>query len=171
MEAYRGDLIRFVLAITSRGPLVLMCSDLNQEPINAVELYCLRPRIEVMFDMLKNLLGIFSYRFWSLKMLRHSRKPKRNKYLKPVHDDHVSTVKRCWDGCERFVMLGAIALGILQLVAIKYTQHGWEQFDGFLRTRSRDLPSERTVKYVMARLIINNFLISPKNGIMQIILE
>ena len=54
-----GELIRFVLAVTSRGKLVLMCSDLNQEPVGAVELYCLRPRVEVMLDMLKNVLGYF----------------------------------------------------------------------------------------------------------------
>ncbi len=166
-----GELVRFVLTITSRGPLVLMCSDLNQEPIAAVELYCVRPRIEVMFDMLKNLIGAFSYRFWSKKMPKHSRKPKKNKYLKPVPIDSLNTVKKCWEGCERFVMLGAISLGLLQLIALKYTQNVWEHFDAFLRTRSRSLPSERTVKYVMARLIINNFLISPKNGIIRIIWE
>jgi hypothetical protein len=62
-------------------------------------------------------------------------------------------------------------LGLLQLIALKYTQNVWEHIDAFLRTRSRSLPSERTVKYVMTRLIINNFLISPKNGIMRIIWE
>ena len=105
------------------------------------------------------------------QMPKHSRKPKKNKYLKPVPIDSLSTVKKCWEGCERFVMLGAISLGLLQLIALKYTRNVWEHFDAFLRTRSRSLPSERTVKYVMARLIINNFLISPKNGIMRIIWE
>jgi hypothetical protein len=166
-----GELIRFVLALTSRGPLVLMCSDLNQDPIAAIELYCLRVRIEVMFDMLKNLLGVFSYRLWSKKMPKHSRKPKSNKYLKAAPTHYLPTVKRCWEGCERFVMLGAISLGLLQLIALKYTQHVWNQFDGFLRTHSRNLPSERTVKYVITRLIISNFLLSPKNGIMRIILK
>ena len=33
-----GDMIRFVLAVTSRGPIVLMCSDLNQDP-NSI-FYC-----------------------------------------------------------------------------------------------------------------------------------
>ena len=166
-----GELVRFVLVLTSRGPLLLMCSDLNQVPIAAVELYCIRPRIEVMFDMLKNLISVFSYRFWSQKMPKHSRRPKRNKYLKPVPIDYLPIVKRCWKGCEQFVMLGAIALGLLQLVALKYTTAVWAQFDGFLRTRSRTIPSERTVKYVIARLIISNFFISPKNEIMRIILE
>ena len=40
-----GNLIRFVLAVTSRGPIVLMCSDLHQDPVAALELYCTRIRI------------------------------------------------------------------------------------------------------------------------------
>ena len=166
-----GELIRFVLALTSRGKLVLMCSDLNQEPVGAVELYCLRPRVEVMLDMLKNVLGVFSYRFWSQKMPKHSRKPIKNSELKSVPIDYLNTVKLCWNGIERFVMLGCIALGILQLIAIKHGQTVWDQFDGFLRTRSRAIPSERTVKYVIARLVIRDFLISPKNEVMRIIVE
>jgi hypothetical protein len=166
-----GNLIRFVLAQTSRGNLVLMCSDLNQDPVGAVELYCLRPRIEVMFDMLKNVLCVFSYRFWAQKMPRHSRKPIKNSELKSIPNDYLNTIKLCWNGIERFVMLGCIALGILQLIAIKYSQTVWDQFEGFLRTRSRTTPSERTVKYVIARLVIKDFLISSKNEVMRIIVE
>ena len=74
-----GSLILFVLAVTSRGPIVLMCSDLNQNPITAIELYCARVRIETMFDMLKNLMGVFRYRFWTKRLARHSRKPVKNR--------------------------------------------------------------------------------------------
>ncbi|MCP4108950.1 MAG: transposase [Desulfobacteraceae bacterium] len=162
-----GDKLLFVLAVTSRGPLVLMCSDLSQNPVAAVELYCLRPRIEVMFDMLKNLIGAFSYRFWSRVMPRHSRKPKKNKLLKPVPSRNLNTVRCCWEACERFVMLGSISLGLLILTALKHTDTVWEQFDGYLRTRSRSLPSERTVKYVIGPVILKNFLISAPIGIMR----
>jgi hypothetical protein len=162
-----GGLIRFVLAKTSLGPIILMCSDLNQDPVAAIELYCIRIRIELMFDMLKNLIGAFSYRFWSKKMPIHSRKPKKNTLLKPVPDHCLDTVKRCWEAYERFVMLGSISLGLLTLIAIKYKDVIWEQYDGYLRTQSREFPSERTVRYVIARLILKNFLISAPIGIMR----
>lgn len=162
-----GGLIRFVLAKTKRGPIVLMCSDLNQNAIAALELYCIRPRVEVMFDMLKNLIGAFNYRFWSKKMPRHSRKPKKNKDLKPVPEHSLDNVKCCWEAYERFVMLGSISLGFLALIAIKYTDEIWKQYEGYLRTRSREYPSERTVKHVMARHIISDFLISAPIGIMR----
>jgi len=42
-----GDWVLFIWAITSRGPIVLMCSDLTLSPITALELYCARTRIEI----------------------------------------------------------------------------------------------------------------------------
>ena len=67
------DPLRFVFAKTSCGSIVLMCSSLDQNPIAAIELYCLRTRIEIMFDMLKNVLHIFfQCHFWSKKMSKHS---------------------------------------------------------------------------------------------------
>ncbi len=68
-----GEMIRFVLAVTSRGPIVLMCSDLCQDPLSALRMYCMRVRIEIMFDMLKNVIGAFNYRFRSKGMPEHSR--------------------------------------------------------------------------------------------------
>jgi hypothetical protein len=166
-----GSLIRFVLAVTGRGPIVLMCSDLNQDPLSAVELYCSRIRIETMFDMLKNVIGVFNYRFWSKLMPRHSRKPMKNKNLKQPASKDIPKVRRCWEAYERFVMLGAVSLGILQMTALKYTAPVWGQFDAYLRTRSRTLPSERTVKHVIARLLITNIFILAPNAIIQEIKE
>jgi hypothetical protein len=74
-----------------------------------------------MFDMLKNLIGAFCYRFWSKLMPRHSRKPKKNKKLKPVPPPSQDTVGRCWEAYERLVMLGAISLGLLQLISLNVT--------------------------------------------------
>jgi len=51
-----GDYVRFIWAVTSRGPIVLMSSDLTLSPATAIELYCLRTRIELMFSVLKTLL-------------------------------------------------------------------------------------------------------------------
>ncbi len=166
-----GSMIRFVLAITSRGPIVLMCSDLSQAPLLAVQLYCARTRVEIMFDMLKNLIGAFQYRFWSKLMPRHSRRPKKNKDLKKPSTQALHNVGLCWEAYERFVMLGAISLGLLQIIAIKFTDSIWSHFETFLRTRSRELPSERTVKHVIARLLLSNFLTFAPSAIMQEIRE
>jgi hypothetical protein len=149
--------LRFVFAITSRGPIVLMCSDLGMAPLTAISLYCARVRVETMFAMLKHLLGVFPYRFWSKHLPRHSRQPKKNATLKAPRPDHVGSVRITWQACERFVMLGCIALGLLQLVALTFPQQVWRGFKLFLRTRSRVLPSERTVKAVIAQEVARNF--------------
>jgi len=163
-----AGLIRFVLAITSRGPIVLMCSDLHQDPVMALELYCARVRIETMFDMLKNVMGVFRYRFWTKGLPRHSRKPRKNKYLDPpMGIDQKRKVRRCFDAYERFVMIGSIALGLLQLISLKYQNSVWLEFQGFLRTKSRSLPSERTVKYVIANLLIVNLFSSAPGAIIR----
>ncbi|MCI5192200.1 MAG: hypothetical protein D3915_03600 [Candidatus Electrothrix sp. AU1_5] len=150
--------LRFVFAKTSRGPIVLMCSNLDQDPIAAIELYCLRTRIETMFDMLKNVLHIFQCHFWSKKIPKHSRKPKSNKTQQAPQAENAKTVQTCWDATERFVNLGAISLGLLQLIALKFPEEIWSRFEGFLRTRSRYIPSERTVKMVIANLLVQDFL-------------
>jgi hypothetical protein len=160
-----GGLIRFVFAVTRRGPIVLMCSDLNQDPVVALELYCVRTWIEVMFGHLKHLIGAFQFRFWSKKMPRHSRAPKTNRALTAPAAANLGKVQQCWEAYERFVMLGAIALGLLQLIALRFTASIWQQHRGFLRTRSRTLPSERTVKQVIMPLVVRDFLNPACDGI------
>ena len=166
-----GGMLRFVFAKTSRGPIVLMCSDLTQNPVKALELYCSRIRIEVMFDVLKNLIKAFNFRFWSKKMPLNSRRPKRNKELKVPTPEGLKNVKRCWKASELFVMIGAIAQGLLQLVSLKYKKDVWNKSFAFIRTKSRELPSERTVKQIIAPLIAYNFINLAPNGIMRKIHE
>ncbi len=54
-----------------------------------------------------------------------------------------------WQACERFVMLGCIAFGMLQRIALKFQGQIWASFTRLLRTRSRALPAEQTVKEVL----------------------
>jgi hypothetical protein len=159
--------LRFVFAITSRGPIVLMSNDLALEPLVAISLYCARVRVETMFAMLKGLLGAFAYRFWSRYIERRSRKPKKHATLKAPLSDHLEAVQRTWQACEGFVMLGGIALGLLQLIALKFDSHIWSTFTRFLRTRRRTLPSERTVKVVLAQELLKDFYSLKPSAMMQ----
>jgi len=162
-----GGFIRFIFALTSRGPIVLMCSDLKMPPVTAIELYCLRVRVETLFAMLKHLIGAFRYHFWSKGLPRHSRKPRKNQHLKQPTKENVQQVQSCWECCERFAMLAAIALGLLQLMALKFSPQVWGHFQTFLRTRSRQIPSERTVKDVVGRLVLEDFVGVAPSATMQ----
>jgi hypothetical protein len=136
-------------------------------PVTAIELYCLRVRVETLFAMLKHLIGAFRYHFWSKRLPRHSRKPKKNQHLKQPTTEDVQQVQRCWEGCERFVTLAAIALGLLQLMALKFSPQVWGRSQTFLRTRSRQIPSERTVKDVVAHLVLEDLLNVAPSATMQ----
>ncbi len=83
----------------------------------------------------------------------------------------LKNVKLCWEAFERFVMLGAIAQGLLQMLSLKYKTHVWKKSWAFIRTKSRELPSEKTVKQLIAPLIVYNFINLAPNGIMRKIHE
>ena len=160
-----GDYILFVFAITSRGPIILMSSDLTISPIIVIELYCVRSRIEVMFDVLKNLIGAFMFRFWSKYLPLHSRTPTPNKNLKAPLPEHESNVASCWQAYEIFVLCAAIATGLLQLIALKFGSEVWNQHVLYLRTKSRSLPSEKTVRQVLVSLILEELFNLPSNSV------
>lgn len=162
-----GDWVLFIWAITSRGPIVLMGSDLTLAPVTALELYCARTRIETMFAMLKQLIGAFRFRFWAKKLPRHSRRPRANRDLKTPAPQHKPQVHACWYAYETFVLCAAIAQGLLQLIALRFGAQVWQHYPFYLRTQSRALPSERTVKQVLAPLIIKQLVHLPTNRILQ----
>ena len=162
-----GDWLLFIFAITSRGPIVLMSSDLTLTPATALELYCVRTRIEVMFDMLKNLIHAFCFRFWTQVLPRHPRRPRANRYLQAPAPQHVSTVEACWHAYETFVLCAAIAQGLLQLIALRFSATVWLHHRLYLRTRSRTLPSEKTVKQVLAPRLTQQFVLVPQFSLLQ----
>ncbi|MCP4108516.1 MAG: hypothetical protein GY749_23710 [Desulfobacteraceae bacterium] len=79
---------------------------------------------------------------------------------KELGEANIPAVRLCRDAYERFVMIGAIAQGLLQTVSLKFGNLIRNHFDIFMRTRSRELPSERTVKTVIARLLITDIFLS-----------
>ena len=163
-----SSIICFVFAVTSRGPIILMCNSLQQNPWLALQLYCSRTRMETMFDCLKNVMNAFRFRFWSKCLPKASRKPSGNQDLKKPKTAHGFRVLRgAWKAQEGFVTLATIAQGLLQMIALKQTRHVWKQSHAFLRTKSRELPSEKTVKQLLAPFIVHNFVDLATGGTMR----
>ena len=160
-----GEPLRFILAITSRGPLVLMSSELTLSATSALELYCARTRIEIMFAMLKHLVAAFRFRFWSKALPKHSRRPRANRHLQPPPPAQIATVSACWNACEVFVFCAALALGLLQLMGLQFQTTVWQHHGWYLRTQSRALPSERTVKQVLAPRLLKQFVHLAQQGL------
>jgi hypothetical protein len=160
-----GEMLLFIFAITSRGPILLMSSDRTLVPTTALELYCVRTRIEIMFAMLKTLLHAFCFRFWTQALPKQPRRPRANRHLQRPNDQALPTVRACWDAYERFVLCACIAQGLLQLIALRFHDQVWQHYTLYLRTQSRWLPSERTVKQVIAQRITQQFFILPQNSV------
>jgi hypothetical protein len=53
------------------------------------------------------------------------------------------------EAIERFVNLGAIALGLLQYLALTRPVRIWQSYQGWLRTYPSDIPSEGVVQSVL----------------------
>lgn len=158
-----GQSLQFVWAITSRGPILLMCSDLKASPELILTLYCRRVRIETLFDALKNVLGAFRFHFWSHFLPRHSRRPVSNRYLKKPRSERLQTVQACWRAMETFVLCASIATGLLQWFSLQYHDGLWKRHILYLRTRSRELPTENTVRQILAPLLARQLLYSRQN--------
>lgn len=149
-------LIRFIWVKSAVGQIILMASDLEIEPAKAIEFYALRMKIETMFDRLKNLIGAFDYHFWSSGLPKHSRRPKKNADLLLPDAEKPEPVKQCWDAYERFVNLGCLALGALQLISLAFSETIRDEYQGFLRTKPSDIPSERVTRSVLSKHIQNS---------------
>lgn len=156
--------LQFVWAVTSHGPIILMCSDLNVSPETVLRLYCARTRIETLFATLKQRMGVFQFHFWSQYLPKHSRRPGSNQHLKTPSPEGLEVVKQCWQAMERFVLCGCIATGLLQWLSIKYQSLLWDQQILYLRTRSRELPSENTVRQILAPWLTRQFSPTRKNS-------
>jgi len=148
------DKVRFVLAVTSRGPIILMCSDLALSATQILEPYCRRASIESTFSVLKNLMGGLAYHFWSKKIEKSSRKPKKNKDSKLNTPQEV--IENKLRAIELYVNLSAILVGIFQILALQFPEKIWKNNLHWLRTVSNKTPSEYIVKGVLTQTILVN---------------
>ena len=148
-------LIRFFLFETSRGRIILMTSDLNMTHTTAIKLYCHRITIEILFDVLKNILGGLKYHFWSKYLIPASRRPKKGKQSVPESLNPEKT-KATQNAIEKFVNIQIVVLGFLQLLALKFPNQVCQKSLCWLRTSCSDIPSEFVTKVAVSNMIKAN---------------
>jgi len=160
--------LRFVLAETSRGRIILMTSDFNLGPVTAIQLYCRRVTIETLFDTLKNTLGGMGYHFWSQYLGPASRSPKKNKDQKQNSSNLIQTQNTLW-AIEKFVNVQLLVLGALQLMAKQYPKQVKKKANCWLRTVSSNTPSEFVTRTALANILKINLYGFAKDWITQLI--
>lgn len=156
-----GALLLFVLAKTSRGTITLICSDIHANPVTVLELYCVRSKIEVMFDRLKNLLGVMHYHFWSMSVKPRSRRPAKN----PPQTGASDSVERKKRAISNFVHVGLVLLLFLQAFACEFAEKTTALADCWLRTPAETIPSEFIAKIALKNVLARFLSVSASNPI------
>jgi hypothetical protein len=144
------DLVLFVLAqLPSGQQIILLSSDVTLTGAQVIEAYGWRFKIEVSFRTLVQLLSGFAYRFWLKSMDKATRWPK-NLCLTDYDELFQARVAAKVEAFERFVNLNAIALGLLQVLAIERPHSVWMNFPRWFRTLPKHgYPSEQIVRIAL----------------------
>ena len=155
-----GRMVQFVLVHhPSRGKVVLLCTSLTIDPVTVIKLYGLRSKIEVSFKQALHTLGTYQYHFW-MKSMKPLRKGDGDQDLDTCTEKYQREVKRKIDAYHRHVLLGCIAQGLLQHLAINHRQSVWATFRSWLRTMRTDMiPSEFVVAHAL-RSSLPDFLLT-----------
>jgi hypothetical protein len=142
--------VLFVLTQLPNGKqLILLSSDTSLTGAQVIGAYGKRFKIELCFRTLIHLLGGFAYQFW-LKCLPLSPQFPSNLRLAdfpPVEQRHIQQKVEAF---ERFVNLNAIALGVLQILALECPNAIWQDFPRWFRTHpEHGYPSEQIVRLTL----------------------
>jgi hypothetical protein len=145
-----GVLVRFVLVIhPTRGRKILLSSDLSLGPLQIIELFGVRFKIEVSFKQALYTIGTYCYHFWMAAMTPLPRRS-GNQYLHRKPREYRDQLRRKIRAYHAHIQIGCIAQGILQALSILCTASVWKYFGSWLRTiRPGILPSELVVALAM----------------------
>ena len=165
--------LRFVLVNIDGVQNILVSTDLTLAPVVIIELYGRRFKIECAFREFKQVIAGFCYRFWSKympRLKRYKSNDENQEQLKSITDkiarDRIQSTIRAIEG---YVLLGCIALGLLQIISIKFASMFSSNKVRFMRTKSNTIPSEATVADYIRKNIYQLFRFFPDLAITAII--
>jgi hypothetical protein len=142
--------VLFVLTQLPNGKrIILLSSDVTLPGDQVIEAYGKRFKIEVCCRTFALLLGGFAYQFW-LKLLDKTAQFPSNLCLADYTSDVQHQIQQKLEACERFVNLKAIALGVLQILALELPQAVWGNFPRWFRTLpNHGYPTEQIVRLTL----------------------
>jgi len=140
--------LRFVLVKYQGKYSILASTDLTLSGTAIIELYAFRFRIESSFRELKQVIAAFAYRFWTHSMPKLNRFAKNKvmeQKLEAISDERQkSKIIDTFNAIEGFAMFAVIALGIIQMVALRFYQTINASAFRWIKTIRSDVPSEAT---------------------------
>lgn len=168
-----GRLVRFVAVIhPTRGALLLMCTDTSLSAIEILRLYGLRFKIEHTFKQAVRLIGAFAYHFW-MQDMKPLRRRNGNQYLHRESLDYRNAIKRKLHAYHVFIQAGVVCQGLLQYLAVAFSQLVWNAFGSWLRTIRPGIPPSELVVANALRQSLPEFLLNAlqRNFLAKFIVE
>jgi len=159
-----GILVRFVIVRhPARGSIFLMTTDLNLSPLDVIDIYGLRFKIEVSFKQALRVIGTFAYHFWMAAMTPIRRKS-GNQHPHRKTAAYRDAVRRKLAAYHRHIQLGLIAQGLLQILSATVPELIWRSFGSWIRTIRPGLAPSEQVAAIALRNTLPEFLADGENA-------
>jgi hypothetical protein len=165
--------LRFVLTVIDNVKSIVVSTDLHLSPEHIIQLDSYRFKIEVFFRAFSQSIAGLAYHFWNKNM------PKLNPFepakavvekLTAITDKEIrKSIIRTYQAIEGFVMVSCIAIGILQITALKFFSVINEGPIRWMRTYTNSVPSEESTQDCLRKKFKRVFSKCPNLGIVKII--
>ena len=159
-----GHLVRIVLVHHPvRGTIFLLSTDLTLEPLEIVQLYGYRFKIECGFRQAVHVVGTYGYHFWMWAM-KPIHRGSGKQHLHRATDEYRAAVRRKVGAYHAYLQIGCIAQGLLLHLSLNHTAEVWRNFQSWLRTMSPLLPPSELVVAHALRVGLPGFFPSAGAG-------
>jgi hypothetical protein len=147
--------LRFVLTVIDGVKSIVVSTDLNLQPEQIIQLYCYRFKIEVFFRAFCQCIAGLDYHFWNSHLSKlNPFEPAKAvaEKLALITDKKIrESIIGTYCAIEGYVMFCCIAIGLIQICALKF----YQQINDFplrwMRTYTNTVPSEESTQYCLQK--------------------